>query len=149
MGYRGRRSVWHIQEVSYRWIRPLVFEDADRHVQYSFSRSRPNGVNTLFLCSLIRGSESADISMLLRMSLLNARSLSNKTFILHDFFTHNNLDILFIMEIRIKDCDLSPFNELVPADCSFFYTPRTSGHGGGIATVFKDIFKRLFKKIHF
>ncbi len=75
------------------------------------------------------------------MSLLNVRSLANKTFILRDFFTHNNLDILFMTETWIKDCDLSPFNELVPADCSFFNTPRTSGRGGGIATVLKEIFK--------
>ncbi len=125
IGYRGRRSVWHIQEVSYRSIRPLVCEDADRHVQYSFSRSRPNGVNTLVLHSLNRGSESADTLTLLRMSLLNVRSLANKNFILCDFFTHNNLDILFMTETWIKDCDLSPFNELVPADCSFF---NTRGH---------------------
>ncbi len=44
-------------------------------------------------------------------------------------------------ETWIKDCDLSPFNELVSADCSFFYTLRTSGRGGGIATVLKEIFK--------
>ncbi len=94
IGYCGRRSVWHMEEVSYRSIRPLVCEDADRHVQYSFSRSRPIGVNTLVLRSLNRGSELADTLTLLRMSLLNVRSLANKTFILRDFFTHN-LDILF------------------------------------------------------
>ncbi len=33
----GCRSVWHIQEVSYQWIHPVVLEDADRPIQYSFS----------------------------------------------------------------------------------------------------------------
>ncbi len=84
---------------------------------------------------------SLDTVLLFRMSLLNVRSLLNKTFILRDVFTHNNLDILFMTETSIKDRDLSPFNELVPVDCSFFNTPRISGHGGGIATVFIETFK--------
>ena len=51
------------------------------------------------------------------------------------------MDILFVTETWIKDRDLSQFNELVPVDCSFFNTPRTSGREGGIATIFKETFK--------
>lgn len=37
--------------------------------------------------------------------------------------------------------DVSAFTELLPPQCSFLSTPRTSGRGGGVATVFKDNFK--------
>ncbi len=36
--------------------------------------------------------------------------------------------------------------ELAPPDCEFFSTPRHTGHGGGVATVFKSNFKN--KKLH-
>ncbi len=36
--------------------------------------------------------------------------------------------------------DLSPFSELVPPECKFFNSPRTTGRGGGLASVFKRHF---------
>ncbi len=76
-----------------------------------------------------------------KMALVNARSLSNKTFILNDFFTSHALDFLFVTETWLKNGDISSLGELSPSDCSFYSTPRPSGHGGGLATVFRNSFK--------
>ncbi len=36
--------------------------------------------------------------------------------------------------------DLSPFSDLVPSNCTFINCPRTTGMGGGLASVFKSSF---------
>ncbi len=69
------------------------------------------------------------------MALINARSLVNKTFLLNYFFTTHALDFMFITETWIKVGDLSPFSDLVPAGCTFFNLPRSSGRGGGLAVI--------------
>lgn len=80
-------------------------------------------------------------STTLKMALVNARSLSNKTFILNDFFISHALDVLFVTETWLKNGDQSSLSELSPSDCSFYNTPRPSGHGGGLATIFRNSFK--------
>ncbi len=44
---------------------------------------------------------------------------------------------MFITETWIKVGDLSPFSDLVPAGCTFFNLPRSSGRGGGLAVILK------------
>ncbi len=74
------------------------------------------------------------------MSLINARSVSNKTVIINDFFNSRTLDFLFIMDTWLTPGDLSPFSELVPSDCKFLNSPRSVGRGGGLASIFKQNF---------
>ncbi len=76
----------------------------------------------------------------LRMALLNARSVVNKTVIINDFFSSRELDLLFITESWITTGDLSPFSELLPPKCLFFNSPRKSGRGEAWS---------LFLKTHF
>lgn len=71
---------------------------------------------------------------------MNARSVSNKTFILKDFFPTQNLDFLFIIETWLNNGDSAPFSELFPPGCAYFKTPRSSGRGGGLAIVFSDFY---------
>ncbi len=59
-----------------------------------------------------------------KMALVNARSLSNKTFILNDFFTSHAMDFLFVTETWLKNGDISSLGKLSPSDCSFYSTPR-------------------------
>ncbi len=75
------------------------------------------------------------------MALINARSLSNKSFILNDFFLSYDLDFLFITETWLNIGDMAPFSELSPPDCSFFSSPRSVGQGGGLTVIFKIKFK--------
>lgn len=47
---------------------------------------------------------------------------------------------MFITETWIAIGDMSPFSELIPRDCKFFNTPRSSGRGGGLVSIFKEKF---------
>lgn len=80
------------------------------------------------------------MTLLLPQSLINARSLSNKTFILNDFFTAHRLDFLLVTETWLNVGDFVPLVEVCPDDCHFLSTPRPSGRGGGLAAVFKNHF---------
>lgn len=73
-----------------------------------------------------------------RAALVNARSLVNKTFILKELFSEYNLDFLFVTETWLNVGELSPFSELLPPDCTYFNSPRTTGRGGGLAVIFKE-----------
>ncbi len=52
----------------------------------------------------------------LSAALVNARSVANKTFILHDLLQSHNLDILFITESWLTVGYLSPISEIVSSD---------------------------------
>lgn len=75
------------------------------------------------------------------MALVNAWSISNTSFILHDLFTSHSLDFLFISETWLKHGDSMPLVEIAPPDCAFFSSPQAFGHGGGVATIFRSCFK--------
>ncbi len=81
------------------------------------------------------------------MALVNASSVCNKTFILDDFFTCWDLDILFLTETWA--CELSVFEELCPSNCRFISTPISAGRGGGVAMVFKKSLKKLFHRLKY
>lgn len=86
---------------------------------------------------LDRTARSAEVKV--KMALLNAQSLSNKTFVLRDFCTSHALDLIFITEMR--DGEVAPLMELCPPESSFFNSPRLTGRGGGVASLFNDRFK--------
>lgn len=50
------------------------------------------------------------------------------------------LDFICVTETWIKPGELCSLAELVPQGCNFLNTPRSSGHGGGLVTVFKNTF---------
>lgn len=75
----------------------------------------------------------------LRMALANARSMVNPTFICNNFIVSDDLDFFFIQS-WINAGDWSLLSELVPRDFTCFNNPRPTGQGGGLATVYKNIF---------
>ncbi len=100
---------------------------------------RQRGVNCSNVCQLDIGQHlKLDLSSQppLNIALVNARSVCNKTFILHDFFTCWDLDILFLTETWAGAGELSVFEELCPSKCRFISTLRSAGRGGGVAMVF-------------
>lgn len=76
----------------------------------------------------------------IRMALLNARSVTNKTFLINDLFTSKVLDFLFLTETWQQNMEYSHLNELCPTGCSYISSPRLTGRGGGLAVVFKNRF---------
>ena len=75
-----------------------------------------------------------------KFGLVNARSLANKSFILKDYFISRKLDFLFNSETWLSVGESSVFTKLLPDECCFFNSPRTTGRGGGIVTFFKSDF---------
>ena len=74
-------------------------------------------------------------------ALFNARSLSNKTFILNDLITSHKLDFLILTETWLKTGDCSHLIELCPPQYSYFNSPRSTGRGGGLAVAYSNLFK--------
>ena len=66
-----------------------------------------------------RASQRTD-RCLVRIALINVRSVVNKTFILNDFFTSYSLDFLLLTETWLKPGKNSAFSVLLPPNCSFF-----------------------------
>ncbi|KAJ8333732.1 hypothetical protein SKAU_G00410510 [Synaphobranchus kaupii] len=73
--------------------------------------------------------------------LLNARSIANKLFVLNELFVSKNLNFLQITETWQRADDFTSLIELCPRDCSFSYAPRSTGRGGGLATILRDCFR--------
>ena len=98
-----------------------------------------NGDNLRHL-EFVRCTQSS-ISLAAKVALLNTRSVSNKTFLLNDFFTRRRLDLLFLTETWLGAAagEKSVFGELCPTNCSFLCTPRSSWRGDGVALVFRTL----------
>lgn len=60
----------------------------------------------------------AGIPSLFRFALLNAGSISNKTFILNNIFTSENMDFMFLNETWQWENVFVHLNELCPVGCS-------------------------------
>ena len=101
-------------------------------------RTGRRGVDHRNLRTLKRASPSDNFNV--HLALLNVRSITNKTFLLNDFFTSRKLDFMFLTETWLREGDLAPFSELLPPGCGFLSSPRTTGKGGGLASVFKSTF---------
>ncbi|XP_056586108.1 uncharacterized protein LOC130407337 isoform X1 [Triplophysa dalaica] len=131
-------------DVRGRWLRP-VFPTATSEADLSIVPSPParawarrSGVDCSSLRLLNRAVPSATEDSTLRLALSNVRS--NKTFLLNDFFTSRELDFMFLTETWLHTGDLVPFSELLPPRCDFLNSPRITGKGGGLASVFKSTF---------
>ncbi len=122
MAGRGRFIAAHpveLLEPLYAWNIPIVGDPLDQPPRRRLLRLRRGGVCISHLRSLSRASEQTIDSQEIRMSLINARSVSNKTVIINYFLNSRTLDFLFITETWLTPGDLSPFSELVPSDCKF------------------------------
>ncbi len=76
-----------------------------------------------------------------KSALFNARPLSNKTFILNDLITSQNLDFVVLTETWLKTGDCCNLVELCPPDYSYLNSPRCTGRGGGLAVACNNNFK--------
>ncbi|GAA6100583.1 uncharacterized protein LOC116976515 [Tachysurus ichikawai] len=89
-------------------------------------RPRLRGVNQQdlrHLCRVPRTFSTADPPAPVRIGLVNARSLANKTFVLKDFFTFQGLDFLCVTETWLRVGETSALSELLPHDCCYVNSP--------------------------
>lgn len=134
MSFYGGLYAWRLRDLAYRWLQPVLPLcpspiSRDGFPRIGLCRQR-NGAIPGNLRSLRRALFSLDVIPLPKMALINSRSLVNKTFLLNDFLSSHSLDFMFITESLTKVGDLTPFSELIPADCKKNVTLPIQTDGG-------------------
>ncbi|KAL3981249.1 alpha-1,3/alpha-1,6-mannosyltransferase [Sarotherodon galilaeus] len=105
-----RVNYWHSLDMAYTCLTPVVGLTTITPRQRPPPRLRSGGVNPQNLRPIGRAPTSAaEPPVPLRLSLVNARSLANKTFILKDFFTDRELDLMLLTETWQRVDSLDPF----------------------------------------
>ncbi len=78
----------------------------------------------------------------LKLAFLNTRSLKNKSFVINDLITTNNLDFMFLIETWLEDnCSATVLTETASPNFNFISVCRTVRRGGGVAALFKDVYQ--------
>ncbi|MGL5901358.1 MAG: endonuclease/exonuclease/phosphatase family protein, partial [Cetobacterium sp.] len=103
---------------------------------------RPTGADFKNL-AVLRGEVapgSAAPVRLLKSALINVRSVNNKALTISDLITDHNLDLICLTETWHKESDGLLFNELTPEGYGLCDLPRSTGRGGGIIVLFKQLY---------
>lgn len=116
----GHSLAWRSWDYLYAFHLP-VFGDSSISALPRLRLSR-RGVERLHLRQLdfVRLDRNPEPQSHLNMALVNARSVCNKTYILNDFYTGRNLDILFLMETWASAGESSVFWRTVSAGLLFY-----------------------------
>ena len=91
--------------------------------------------NNLVKINLTSCSGSATCSRI-KLGLLNIRSLAPKADIVNEIITDKQLSVLCLTETWVKQGEYLALNESTPPGFSYYHTPRISGRGGGVATLY-------------
>ncbi len=77
---------------------------------------------------------------MIKLGLMNIRSLSLKALFVNDMIADHKLDVLCLTDTWLKPNDY--FKWVYPQDYCYNHEPRPKGKGGGIATIY-NIFSIL------
>ncbi|MDG2555400.1 hypothetical protein P7M41_25725, partial [Vibrio parahaemolyticus] len=76
------------------------------------------------------------------INLANVRSLLNKTFIINDLILDNSIDFMFLTETWLNENNSAAvLIESAPPNFHFISSVRELRKGGGVATLFKDVYQ--------
>lgn len=80
--------------------------------------------------------------MCLDFSLINSRSICNKSRIIQDFIIDHDIDLLAVTETWLHgdNYDHYPVRDVCPVGYFFYHTPRLDMRGGGVGVVMKNTF---------
>ena len=91
----------------------------------------------------INKSASSRVAVPVKLGIVNARSICNKTDVFMDYVTEINMDLIAITEtwLNIDEKDNKIIKDLTPADYTCVHLPRKSRRGGGVGFVYRSSFK--------
>ena len=77
----------------------------------------------------------------IRIVLMNAQSVRNKTMLINEYVRDDDIDILAITETWLKrGGDSAIITELAPDGYSFVHVPRQRGRGGGVGLLHRETY---------
>ncbi len=75
---------------------------------------------------------------MIKLDLLNIRSLSTKALFVNDMITDHKLDVISLTETWLKPDEYFILNESTPQDYCYKNEPCPKGKGGGVATIYRQ-----------
>ena len=88
-------------------------------------------------------SASTRVVVPVKLGIVNARSICNKTEVFTDYVTEVNMDLIAINEtwLNIGEKDNKLIKDLTPAYYTFVHLPRKRRRGGGVGLVYRSSIK--------
>ncbi len=77
-------------------------------------------------------------TQMIKLGLLNIRSLSTKALFVNDMITDHKLDVLCLTETWLKPDEYIILNQSASQDYCYKNEPRPTGKGGGVATTYSN-----------
>ena len=130
----GRRFVYSGSAIPSLWTARRASASQLRH------QSDAAHTTNIHLCFLKKHTLRSQQLKPVKLASLNIQSLTNKSLVLNEFVGDNNIYFLCLSETWHNNCDYLSLNEATLPGYKYFEKARNSGHGGGLALIYRETF---------